>query len=485
MLKEKIHFTNRLPLNVTVVNIKEYPIHFHDDLEVVFVLDGSIILKNGYYDYVMNAGDIFILNDREIHSFMNTKEDNMVLMLQLDMEYFIQHYQNLNNSFFVTDMNNPDDEDLENLRELLASAILQANAGELGYEQKLIEISHNIIDNLMENFQHFTIEDGRFINETKNKSNKVLLGRMNRISDYLYENYTGKLTLQEIANKEHLSIYHLSHVIKQSTGLSFKELLGFIRVEESEKLLLGSEDSISSISDAVGFSATRYYVDHFKKWFGMEPEDYRSKFKGKVSSRKTLAVMQRSNKLETSEIIKLKYPDVYYNFHKRHKVPAQVLDIDITDSQDCKLEDIALLKELKSFKYDHLNILTDMLTSLNEEVVSFGENYIVTSLADYSSISILVINPNEHTQKDEDILLRIVGISGKYYLRRIHINGIDCHDELSSNSTTGHNVLREELFKQIETIPSVEKSTVTAVNTLNIVLSLSGLSGELILMDKV
>ena len=49
MLKEKIVYKEDLPVNVIVADIENYPIHFHEDIEVVFVLDGSIALKNGYY----------------------------------------------------------------------------------------------------------------------------------------------------------------------------------------------------------------------------------------------------------------------------------------------------------------------------------------------------------------------------------------------------------------------------------------------------
>ena len=47
MLKEKIFYKDELPVNVITANIKEYPIHFHDDMEVVYVLEGSLILRNG------------------------------------------------------------------------------------------------------------------------------------------------------------------------------------------------------------------------------------------------------------------------------------------------------------------------------------------------------------------------------------------------------------------------------------------------------
>ena len=36
MLKEKIIYKDQLPVNVVTADIDEYPIHFHDDMEVVY-----------------------------------------------------------------------------------------------------------------------------------------------------------------------------------------------------------------------------------------------------------------------------------------------------------------------------------------------------------------------------------------------------------------------------------------------------------------
>lgn len=484
MLKEKTNFEERLPVKINVVHIEEYPIHFHDDIELVFILDGSVILKNGYYNYIMKSGDIFILNDREIHSFKKTDEDNLVMMLQFDMDYFIKHYPNLNNSFFVTDMNETDEAELEVLRELLTSAIMQANSADLGYEQNIIEIAHNIITCLIEDFQYFAIEDGRFVNEVKKKSNKVLAARMNRISDYLYENYSRKLTLREIAEKEHLSIYHLSHVIKQATGLSFKELLGFIRVEESEKLLLGSDMSISSISEAVGFSATRYYIEHFKKWFDYDPKTYRVEYKGKVSSRKTLAIMKKSNKLEVRDIIKERYPSVYYDYHKEYTTPAQVLDIILDENTSENIYDTELHKMLSTQDMSHADRLLSMLVGLSEPVIASGENYIITSDKDANYLSVLVYYFPTRDDKNADILVRIQGLQGKYNLKRVSLTYENITALKDPQGADSHHYRREGLFKKLASTPTVDYSIVTAVNSLNFQLSFSGLSGTLLLLDK-
>ena len=58
MLKEKIIYKDELPINVVTANIIEYPIHFHDDMEVVYVLSGSVILKNGYFLVSSNINKI-------------------------------------------------------------------------------------------------------------------------------------------------------------------------------------------------------------------------------------------------------------------------------------------------------------------------------------------------------------------------------------------------------------------------------------------
>jgi AraC-like DNA-binding protein len=268
MLKEKLAYEDDLPVNVIVAEITEYPIHFHEDLELVYLLRGSMTLRNGYYTYTMRAGDVFILNDREIHSFYRTDEPNTVMILQIDAEYFSRFYPHLKSSFFVTDMDDPESAEMDALKGLLARVIMESIGGDAG---RVIAHTHSLLTLIMEEFQYFSMENGRFVNVSKNKTNKILAGRMNRIQDYLYDHYNKRLTLHEIAELEHLSVYYLSHVIKAATGLSFKEFLNFIRVEESERYLLGTDMKITDISDAVGFSAVRYYVKYFTKWFDMSP----------------------------------------------------------------------------------------------------------------------------------------------------------------------------------------------------------------------
>ncbi|MEG0830309.1 MAG: AraC family transcriptional regulator [Anaerovoracaceae bacterium] len=510
MLKEKNIYKDELPINIVTANIDAYPIHFHDDMEVVYVLDGSITLRNGYYTYTLKQGDIFILNDREMHSFANTGEPNMVMMLQLDLTYFSKYYDSLKNNFFVTDMDDDSDESLEVLRNILARIMMEVLQKGYGYEHKVIESTHNLISCLMSDFQYFVMEDGKFVNEAKNKGNKILAGRLNRITDYMYDNYSRKLTLNEIANREHLSIYYLSHVIKEATGLSFQDLLSFIRVEESEKLLLGTTKKVGVIAEETGFSALRYYIKHFEIWYGMHPLEYRKQFTGKVSSREILAQYVKSTPGQIEEAIRKQVKGVYTDYINKQKPHPLIVNLFLNDEYASIKTDRPPLVDLlaKPVMRTTANPYK-LIASLGESVIDYGKNYIITTGSKFpgklNSLSILVYNFSERVEKDlmgsttrenvleivskfdeeMEFLMRCMGLSGKFKISRYKMRKsnviTDLEEAIKTRSIANR---RQEIIQQWTSLPLVEFGEFTTSDTLSLRATLKGFSAELLLIDR-
>ena len=67
---------------------------------------------------------------------------------------------------------------------------------------------------------------------------------------YISKNFSGNLTLEEVAEQVHLNPAYFSSIFKQSTGSSFKEYLNMIRIEESKRLLANTDYSIIDIAIA-------------------------------------------------------------------------------------------------------------------------------------------------------------------------------------------------------------------------------------------
>lgn len=511
MLKEKIVFKDELPINILVAEIDEYPIHFHDELEVVYVLSGKVILRNGYYNYKLNQGDIFILNDREIHSFSRIQgEDNIVMMMQLDLGYFSAYYEDLQNNFFVTDMDDDDDESLDVLRNTLAKIMMEVLQKGYGYEQKVIESTHNLIGSLQADFQYFLMEDGKFVNETKKKGNKILTGRLSRITKYMYDNYNRKLTLEEIAQREHLSIFYLSHVIKEATGLSFQDLLSFIRVEESEKLLLGSKKKIGAVAEEVGFSAVRYYIKHFEKWFGMHPIEYRKQFTGKVKSRESSAKYRRTSPKEIENAIRKQVKGIYRSYMTPESITPTIIELDLNEREPYMGGGKTKLNLLMKKKiFEPISEPYKLIKSLNENTIIESDHYILTSCEkateDVKSLSILLYQYDEgfldlfggnddiplfyrrlrDYNESVEFLLRLYGLSGEFRVLRYLMtkeNALNSYRKLNRKDKSG--AAREHMRDRWLSHPEVTSETLYAAESVSIRSTLKGCSAELILLDK-
>ncbi|MDR1028015.1 MAG: AraC family transcriptional regulator [Clostridiales Family XIII bacterium] len=504
MLKEKIRYADHLPVNVIVAEMSEYPIHFHEDPELVYLLSGSMTLRNGYYTYTMRAGDVFVMNDREIHSFYRTDESNIAMILQIDAEYFSGFCPDLKNSFFVTDMDDPDVPEMDALKTILSRVIMESLSADADASERIIGHTYGLLSLLMEEFQYFSMENGRFVNVTKNKTNKILAGRMNRIQDYLYDNYNKRLTLGEIADREHLSVCYLSHVIKAATGLSFKEFLNFIRVEESERHLLGTEMKVADISDAVGFSATRYYVKYFTKWFGTSPAEYREKHPGHVGGREVSATYRKLDAREIADAVKIKFSDIYREYASDARPPATVISADLrSDGTNLPLRDFPPYRMFRGSVRGAASLLCDMLEGLDETVADAGAHHLITVRRRGGAkgkgaggggegygdgVSVLIRNTEESVACGRaEYLVRLAGCSGTYDIRRIACSGTGAAVSPRETRTPDgerQRSEREELRRRVDAFPTVTRARMTAVDSLTFRVTIEGFGGELILMDR-
>ena len=73
----------------------------------------------------------------------------------------------------------------------------------------------------------------------------------------------------------HLHPSYFSTVFKNAAGLSFKEYLNKVRIEESKILLQNTDFSIIDIAVAVGFEDQSYFSKVFKKYTGTTPKQFR------------------------------------------------------------------------------------------------------------------------------------------------------------------------------------------------------------------
>jgi len=96
-------------------------------------------------------------------------------------------------------------------------------------------------------------------------------GKINKIKNYVKENFRNPIKISEVAGITGFSNAHFCRFFRQHTGITFKDYLNIVRVEEAALILLKTDDTISGIAFSCGFNTPQYFNDVFKQYKGMTP----------------------------------------------------------------------------------------------------------------------------------------------------------------------------------------------------------------------
>lgn len=248
-------------------------LHWHQEFEICRIKSGTgQYLINGI-DYSFEKDDIFVISNNDIHLC----HDDQNLVMQVLM---------FDPSFIHSDSADP--LSFENIIFLQNSRkIDKANP----FHQKLSEIilqieneylqEHNgyqlMIKSLLLQFIAWGI---RSIDDFENKRlsrniNPASAERVRRIMNYIKYHYSEKISLNQLAEMEKISVSYLCKSFKKITGTSLINYIICKRITEAKRLLKFSEKSILDISIECGFPSISNFNNSFKKLVGYTPYEYR------------------------------------------------------------------------------------------------------------------------------------------------------------------------------------------------------------------
>jgi len=89
-------------------------------------------------------------------------------------------------------------------------------------------------------------------------------------------NCSGNTTVKRISGEAHYSERQLNRFFVQYVGISIKGFLRLVRVGNAFRLLESNHDSITAISDTLGFNSLSHFIRDFKALSGFTPQEYRN-----------------------------------------------------------------------------------------------------------------------------------------------------------------------------------------------------------------
>lgn len=107
------------------------------------------------------------------------------------------------------------------------------------------------------------------------KKNKPQINNFLEVLNYINDNYTSKITLQELSDLAGYTPEHFSVLFKNAFGLSPKQFIIRKRLSLAKTYLLTTQKSISEIATICGYPDQLYFCRIFHTTMGISPSSFR------------------------------------------------------------------------------------------------------------------------------------------------------------------------------------------------------------------
>lgn len=111
---------------------------------------------------------------------------------------------------------------------------------------------------------------------------KIKLDPLASAVNYMEKNYHKEIKLNDLAEMVHLSPVYFCSTFKERYGVSPIQYLQSVRHENAKNLLINTDDTITMISEKVGFQSIHYFSRVFKSNEGITPNEFRKRNQGYI-----------------------------------------------------------------------------------------------------------------------------------------------------------------------------------------------------------
>ena len=105
--------------------------------------------------------------------------------------------------------------------------------------------------------------------------NEKRLSPLAKVVDYIKFNYSEEIKLKDLADTAYLSPIYFCTVFKERYGVTPMQYLQIIRCEVAKTMLIETNESVTAISEKVGFQSIHYFSRFFKSHEGISPNEFR------------------------------------------------------------------------------------------------------------------------------------------------------------------------------------------------------------------
>lgn len=256
--------------------IQNFPVHWHKEMEIIYVVNGHGIVTVQTTKYNLCEGDIILIQPETLHSIEQLDNQHMEYfniifdfnLLESDTSYcYINFLKPIYERRKTVPVYIKDNEPLSSLitphiKYLIENRKQKFSGDELMVKSNLYAIIHHI---------------NKFCTETSDSSLK-LENNYNKIKEvliYVHTHYSEKLTVENASSLINYSPNYFSKLFHELTGTSFIQYVVNYRLDIASEKLTNTKLTITEIAEETGFSNLPYFTRSFTAKYGLTPNAHR------------------------------------------------------------------------------------------------------------------------------------------------------------------------------------------------------------------
>lgn len=276
----------------------ELSTHYHQNLELFYVLKGNLEVRIDDTCFRLGQGDIIAINANKRHT-MNGQEGLLGARFEIDFRLLAEELGTMQLLFWcntVADRN----EAYEDLRRIL-DCILERHferqqKGALHLNALYYEALHILTSNFM-----VRSDDARL--QVEDSQDRI---RVQQIQNYIQANYQSQISLNDLAERLYLSNAYLSKYVKRHMGLTFMEYLNNVRLFYAVDELLYTKKNMTRIALDNGFPTSAAFTKAFRDIYGEAPSAYRKRVQKEMEPKQPSAELSEAEQRKILEYLRFR-----------------------------------------------------------------------------------------------------------------------------------------------------------------------------------
>lgn len=240
--------------------------HMHSEIELLYVLEGSITLSVSGREYLLNRDDIIVIPSGEMHSY-HAEGSVLIGFLHMDVRA-VNYYIDLKNYHFLCNSSVDRNGAYREIAKIL-DKIFRCYFEKQQECVYLNSLYFSLLNLLITNFA-IRIEENE--PDTKKDSQEQ---RNQKIVLFIQKNFRYSIGLNDLAEYLHLSAAYISKYMKKNLGMNFGKYINQVRLENAVADMQQSQKSLSSIALDSGFPNVTAFTEAFKAEYGQTPSVWR------------------------------------------------------------------------------------------------------------------------------------------------------------------------------------------------------------------